>query len=291
VIVIDSRRTARRKVADKLFTVFCFMAAMIAVLALGGLVYKIVTDGLGRVDWNFMSAFPSNTFPEKAGIWPAIVGTLYIVGLTGAITVPVGVLAAVYLEEFANKKSRLANLIEVNITNLSGVPSIVYGMLGLAVFSTIFGLGKGLIVGALTMSILILPMVILVSREALRAVPESFRQGSLALGATQWQTIWKVVIPRALPGILTGIILSLSRAMGETAPLIVVGAVGLVNFLPESLDDAYMVLPLQIFDWSQRPQEEFHTAAAGAIVVLMAMLLALNSVAIVIRARAQKKQG
>ena len=289
MIATVSERTAKRKKVDRIFTFLCYGAAFIAVFALLFLIYKILDDGLSRVTLEFIKGFPSSVMPEKSGIWPSIVGTAWIVVLTGLITVPVGVMAALYLEEFANKSSRLSTFIEVNITNLSGVPSIVYGMLGLAVFITIFGLGKGLIVGALTMSILILPMVILVSREALRAVPNSYRRGSLALGATTWQTIWKVVLPKALPGILTGVILSMSRAMGETAPLIVVGAVGVVNFLPESINDRYVVLPLQIFDWSQRPQEAFHEAAAGGIVVLMTMLLILNSAAIFIRARAQKK--
>lgn len=279
----------RRSRQDAMFSIVCFVAASLATLLLLALLYKILSDGLGRVDWDFVKSKPNEFFPKKAGVWPAVVGTLYIVGITAVIAVPIGVLAAVYLEEFASRKSRVARLIEVNIANLSGVPSIVYGMLGLAVFSTILGLGKGVLVGALTMSILLLPMVILVSREALRAVPIMHRQGSLALGGTPTQTVFRIVLPNALAGILTGIILSLSRAMGETAPLIVVGAASFTTFLPDSFSDAYMVLPLQIFDWSFNPRPEFQTNAAAGIIVLMAMLFVLNSIAIVLRARAQKR--
>jgi phosphate transport system permease protein len=232
---------------------------------------------------------PSALFADRAGIWPAFVGSLAVMILTILLTVPIGVMAAIYLEEFQVKKNRVTEFIQVNIANLSGVPSIVYGMLGLFLFVTLMALGKTLIAGALTMGLLILPLVILVSQESLKAVPRHYREASLALGATRWQTIVKSVMPSALPGILTGVILAAGRAIGETAPLIVVGAVTSMTFAPDSLSSKYMVMPLLIFDWIQKPQLEFRPAAAAAILVLLTMLLILNSAAIIIRARTQKK--
>ncbi len=283
------RRLARRKLADRAFAFLCLAATAVGVSMLGVLLIKMLVDGAHRLSPSFLTSFPSQISPARAGIKSAIVGSLIVMTLTAIITVPAGVAAAVYLQEFQTKRTRLTELIDVNISNLAGVPSIVYGMLGLAVFVTWLNLGRSLISGALTMSLLSLPMVILVSREALKAVPSSYREGSLALGATRWQTIARTVLPSAAPGILTGIILALSRAIGETAPLIVVGAVGLVTFLPKGLSDRYTVLPLQIFDWSSGAQAGFHEAAAGAILVLMAMLLGMNALAILIRARAQKR--
>ena len=211
--------------------------------------------------------------------------------ITAIITIPVGVGAAIWLEEFNTKKTRLTEFIQLNIANLAGVPSIVYGILGLAFFVRTLNLGRSVLSGGLTMSILILPMVIIVSQEALRAVPRSFREGSLALGATRWQTISKQVLPSALPGILTGLILSISRAIGETAPLIVVGAAGFINYIPTKLSDSYSVLPLQIFNWARSPSAAVNANAASAILFLMVLLLAMNSVAIVMRARASKRMG
>jgi len=288
--VIGSKANVRRrKFANQVFSFVCFAAAGIAVLMLFVLLAKIVVDGSKRLDWAMISNMPSQIFPKKAGIKSSMVGSLVVMALTAVITVPIGVAAAVYLEEFASKRNKLIGFIQVNIANLSGVPSIVYGMLGLAAFVAWMGLGQSILVGALTMSLLILPTVILVSQEALKAVPSSFRDGSMALGTTKWETIRRMVLPSAAPGILTGIILSLSRAIGETAPLIVVGAVGLVTFLPKGLMDRYTVLPLQIFDWSNRPQADFRDAAAGAIIVLMVLLLTMNGIAIIIRSRAQKR--
>lgn len=292
---VNPARTRRRKRMDRLFLVLCYGAALSAIVILIALLAKLVIDGVGRLDRDFLTRMAS-FMPDRAGIKGALIGSTYIMILTALITVPLGVGAAVYLEEFNTKRNRLVDLIQLNISNLSGVPSIVYGMLGLAVFIPFFiGIfgdpqsGRGIITGAMTMSLLILPMVILVSQEALKAVPSSFREGSLAVGATRWQTIRRMVLPNALPGILTGIILALSRAIGETAPLIVVGAVGFVTSLPRDLTDGYMVLPLQIFEWASRPESEFHELAASAIIVLMVVLLLLNSIAIVIRSRAQKR--
>jgi phosphate transport system permease protein len=203
--------------------------------------------------------------------------------------VPIGVAAAVYLEVFTSSRNRLASFIQLNISNLAGVPSIVYGLLGLAVFVRTMALGRSVLAGALTLAVLVLPMIIVVSQEAIKAVPRLYSEGSLALGATRWQTVFRQLLPVAMPGIITGIILSVSRAMGETAPLITIGAVTVIRQVPEDLDSKFTVLPIQIFDWSSRPQVGYHEAAAAAIIVLVAMLLLLNSAAIIIRARSQKK--
>ncbi|MBX3113478.1 MAG: phosphate ABC transporter permease PstA [Fimbriimonadaceae bacterium] len=284
-----SASTIKRRRKNFIFQSICTFAALLAVSILFILVGKVVMDGMGRVSPKFITSMPSQMFPGKAGILSPLLGSIFVMLLTVLFVVPVGVAAAIYLEEFTAQKTRLVRFIQVNISNLAGVPSIVFGMLGLTVFVVIMGLGKSVLTGALTMSILVLPMVILVTQEALKAVPKHYREASLALGTTQWQTIRRAVLPSALPGILTGIILAASRAIGETAPLIVVGAVGLVTFLPDSLDDRYTVLPLQILDWIGQPRAEFRTAAAAAILVLMALLIILNSAAIIIRARAQKK--
>ncbi|MFM9871836.1 MAG: phosphate ABC transporter permease PstA [Fimbriimonadaceae bacterium] len=284
-----SRHTQKRRRKDLVFKSLCLFAACVAVAILATLIYKVVVDGIGRVSLDFIKSNPSQAFPKKAGILSPLIGSVYIMLLTIAFVVPIGVAAAIYLEEFTLKKNRLVRFIQVNISNLAGVPSIVFGMLGLSLFYTTMKLGKGILTGALTMSFLVLPMVILVTQEALKSVPKSYREAALALGSTQWQTIRKIVLPRALPGILTGIILAASRAMGETAPLIVVGAVGFVTFMPKTLDDRYTVLPLQILDWIGQPREDFRIAAAAAILVLMALLITLNSIAIFIRARHQSK--
>lgn len=278
---------ARRKRKDRLFQILCSVAAAIAVLILATLLVTVFRDGIGNVNWKFMTSNPSSFRPTKAGILSPLQGSLFVMALTIFIVVPVGVAAAVYLEEFTPRKTAFTRFIQTNIGNLAGVPSIVFGMLGLAVFVTMFNLGKSVLAGALTMSILVLPMVVLVTQEALKAVPNSFREASLALGTTRWQTVRKVVIPNALPGILTGIILSAGRAIGETAPLIVVGAVGLVTFPPTSVQSRYTVLPLQILDWVGQPNPAFRPKAAAAILVLVSMLMVMNSVAIIIRARSQ----
>lgn len=276
----------RRKRADAIFRGFCFAAAATGVLILIIFLSKIVIDGLPRLSWSFLTSELSGR-PNRTGIWPAVVGSLWIMGLTAALAVPVGVAAAVYLEEFNTRKTRLTEFIQLNISNLSGVPSIVYGLLGLAVFSRFMNLQDSVIAGALTMGLLVLPMVIIVTQEALRAVPNSYREGSLALGSTRWQAIRFQVLPAALPGIMTGVILAMSRAVGETAPLIAIGAASQVS-APQGLRDEFTVLPIQVFDWSLNSKQAFHQTAASAILVLMAFLLLLNSVAIWLRARATK---
>ncbi len=268
------------------FRRLCQATAWIAVLLLLILLVQIIRQGSGWVDWQFIGNFQSR-FPEKAGIKAGLAGTMWIILTTIAIAVPLGVAAAVYLEEYA-RRGRLSRFIEVNIANLAGVPSIVYGLLGLAVFVRWFSLDRSVLAGALTLSLLILPVIIIASREAIRAVPSSLRQASYALGATRWQTIRHHVLPSALPGILTGVILSISRAMGETAPLIIVGAATFVAFTPESPLDEFTVLPIQIFNWASRPQAEFHELAAAGIIVLLTALLGLNAIAALIRHRFQR---
>lgn len=283
-----AQNLARRKRKDRIFQFVCQVAALIGVVLLVVFLAKIFVDGTEKLNWHFITSNLSNR-AKKTGLWPAIVGSAYVMLLTAFFSVPIGVGAAIYLEEFNKKKNRLTNLIQLNIANLSGVPSIVYGLLGRVMFIIVFGLGQSIIAGALTMTLLILPTVIIVTQEALRAVPKSYREGSLALGSTQWQAIRLQVLPNAAPGILTGIILSISRAIGETAPLIVVGAASYVSDLPKGLSSEYTVLPIKIFDWANESQDEFHKVAASAILVLMVVLLAMNSVAIVLRARNQAR--
>ena len=285
----SAKRLAKRKLADTIFRVLCFLAASLGFLVLILFLYKIFVDGIGKLSWHFIEAALSSR-PNRTGIWPAIVGSVWIMVLTGLMAVPMGVAAAIYLEEFNTRKSRLTEFIQLNIANLAGVPSIVYGMLGLAVFVRWMALKESVIAGALTMSLLILPMVIIVTQEALRAVPKGYRDGSLALGSTYWQAIRHQVLPSALPGIFTGIILAISRTVGETAPLIVVGAAAYVSGAPRGLGDRYTVLPIKIFDWAEESKHGFNEAAATAILVLMIALLILNSVAIYLRARARLRR-
>jgi phosphate transport system permease protein len=278
----------KRKRFDTLFRVFCLIAASVGILLLVVLISKVAYDGYSHLSWKFITGDLSER-AKRTGLWPAIVGSIYVMALTTIISVPVGVGAAIYLEEFNRKKNRIVNMIQLNIANLSGVPSIVYGLLGRVLFVYFFGFKQSIIAGALTMTLLILPTVIIVTQEALRAVPKSYREGSMALGSTQWQSIRLQVLPNAMSGILTGVILSISRAIGETAPLIVVGAASYVSSLPKGLGDSYTVLPIKIFDWANASQDEFHQVAASAIIVLMVALLAMNSLAIFFRAKAQAK--
>jgi phosphate transport system permease protein len=279
-------RRSSEKAGDKLFTAGLAISTTVGVLALGILVTTIVTDGAGVIDLPFIRNFASR-IPERAGIWPPLIGTIYLMLLVIALSFPLGVGAAIYLEEFA-PRNRLTGASETNIANLAAVPSIIYGLLGLAVFYRGMNLGRSLLTGALTLTLLVLPVVIIAAREALRAVPRSIRLGALALGATPWESIYRQVLPAAMPGILTGTILGLSRAIGETAPLLVAGAAAFVAFTPDHLLDAYSALPIQIFDWVRRPQLEFQELAAGAILVLLALLLTMNAIALVVRSRYEK---
>jgi phosphate transport system permease protein len=269
---------------------FQALALLILVLALGSLAALIAdvwTDGASRLSWQFIVGFPSRR-AQDAGIFHALSGSIFVILVTGLLAVPIGVASAIYLEEYG-RRNFVARLIEINITNLAAVPSIIYGLLGLGLFVRTLGMGRSVMAGASTLALLVLPVVILATREALRAVPPSIREGSYALGATKWQTVWFQVLPVALPGILTGMILALSRAIGETAPLISIGALTFVAFAPDSIWSPFTVLPIQIFNWVSRPQVEFQANAAAGILVLLALLLTMNAAAIWLRDRYQKK--
>lgn len=272
---------------ERVFLGVCWLALLLPLLMLGGLIVDTLIDAAPRLSWDFITSFPSR-MAEKAGVWPALVGSVYLVALTGVLAVPLGVGAALYLEEYG-ARSRLAGFIEINIANLAGVPSVIYGLLGLEVFVRFARFGPSLLAGACTLALLVLPIVIMSTREALRTVTPGLRESGLALGATRWQMVRHVVLPIAFPGILTGSILSMSRAIGETAPLIVVGAVAYVTFLPDGLRSQFTALPIQIFNWTSMPQHEFLITAAAGIVVLLFVLGCMNSAAIFLRNRLQKR--
>jgi phosphate transport system permease protein len=278
---------ALRHVFDVIFQTLALVVLFLALASLAVLIWDVWQDGASRLSWQFLTSFPSRR-PEEAGIWHALAGSVWVITLTALIAAPVGVAAAIYLEEYGGR-SLFARIIEINITNLAAVPSIIYGLLGLGLFVRLMAMGRSVLAGASTLALLVLPVIILSTREALRAVPPSIREGSYALGATKWQTIWYQVLPVALPGILTGMILALSRAIGETAPLISIGALTFVAFAPDSVWSPFTVLPIQIFNWVSRPQLDFRTNAAAGILVLLVLLLAMNAVAIWLRDRYQKK--
>ena len=272
------------------FRVLLFSCLAIAIATLIVLLVDVLADGLGSLSLSFLTDAPSRIIPENSGIGPALVGTLWLMAVCAAFIIPVGVASAVYLEEYANRERWFNRFIEVNIQNLAAVPSIVYGVLGLAfLVRGPIGMGNILIAGGLTLGLLVLPVVIVAGREAIRAVPPSIREGSMALGATRWQTIWKQTLPAALPGIATGVILSLSRAIGETAPLIVIGAAYFSTSSPSGPFDDVTALPIQIFGWVSDPRPEYKALAAAGIIVLMAILLAMNAVAIWLRNKFEKK--
>jgi phosphate transport system permease protein len=275
--------------AERVFWVVSLFAIALPLTVLGWLLVDVLSDAAGRVDWQFITSYPSRK-PENAGILPALVGSIYLIGLTAAMALPIGVGAAIFLEEYG-RHSKLAGIIEINIANLAGVPSIIYGLLGLGVFVRAFGLGRSLIAGAATMALLVLPMIIMVTREALRTVPMSLREACYGLGSTRWQSIWQVVLPAAFPGILTGAILAISRAIGESAPLVVVGALTYVTFVPDGIDAPFTVLPIQIFNWVSRPQHGFVVNSAAAITVLLCTMLVLNGIAIYLRNRLQQRKA
>lgn len=278
----------RRHVGDLLLRSAGLVVLIAALAGLAALVINVFADGWERVSWSFLTSYPSRR-AAAAGILPALVGSVYIIALTAAIALPMGVAAALYLEEY-EAHGWWSQLIEINIANLAGVPSIIYGLLGLGLFVRTLGLGRSVLAGGATLALLVLPVVILSTREALRAVPKSIREGSYALGATKWQTIWHQVLPMATPGILTGLILALSRAIGETAPLITIGALTYVPFVPDSLWSPFTVLPIQTFNWVSRPQADFAENAAAAIIVLLGLLLSMNATAIWLRDRSQKQR-
>lgn len=255
----------------------------ILIIFIGFILYQ----GMDRLSWEFMTSLPSR-FAERSGIYTAWAGTLWVMVCTTLISFPVGVGAGIYLEEYG-KKGRLSTLLEINIANLAGVPSIIYGLLGLEVFVRLMKMGSSILAGALTLSLLILPIIIVATREAVRAVPKTIKEASFALGASKWQTIWNQTLPASFGGILTGVILAISRAVGETAPLIVIGALAYVPFAPSGPLDEFTVLPIQIFNWVSRPQHEFVINAAAAIIVLLLITFVLNGVAVYLRYRWQQK--
>ena len=278
-----------RKVKDLGFRALLVGCLGLSILVLALLFYDVIADGAGSLSPDLLTHFPSFD-PDRAGLESAFWGTIWLMGVCALFIVPVGVATAVYLEEYADRSRWWNRLIEVNIQNLAAVPSIVYGILGLAfLVRGPLSLGRVVLAGALTLGLLVLPVVIIAAREAIRAVPPSIREGSMALGATQWQTIWKQVLPSSIPGVATGVILALSRAIGETAPLILVGAATFVAFNPSGLDSSFTALPLQIFNWISQPQPEFKALAAAGIIVLLLLLLAMNAVAIWLRNRYERK--
>lgn len=283
----------RRQGIDRGFSWLALLAVVFSLFVLVVLLVDVLIDGVPVLSWSFLTSFPSRR-PEDAGIVSALVGTIWVMVLVALVTFPIGVGAGIFLEEFV-PDSLIAKAVEINISNLAGVPSIIYGLLGLQVFVRILfpiTQGRSVLSGALTLALLVLPIVIIATRESLRSIPGSLRQAGFALGATRWQVIRSHIFPLALPGILTGVILALSRAIGETAPLITIGALTYIPFLPPlslaGLQSPFTVLPIQIYNWVSRPQADFHALAAGAIIVLMVILLMMNGTAIYLRNRFQK---
>lgn len=285
---ISTIRVRYRKFRDGFFLSLFLGSVLIGIIALGALLIDVLLDGLGYVDWQFLTSYASRHV-EKAGVLAPLAGTFWVMVMTAIMTIPVGIATAVYLEEFA-PDNRVTRLIQLNISNLAGVPSVVYGLLGLAVFvQFLFGGTRSLAAGALTLTLLILPIVIIASQEAIRAVPSSHRDAAYAMGATRWQVVKMVVLPQALAGMMSGIILALSRAIGETAPILVVSSLVFITYVPTTPVSRFTVLPLQIVTWVSQPQDEFRQIAAAAIIVLLVMLLSMNAAAIYIRAKYQRR--
>ena len=285
----SKNNTQRRKKVDKICKGIFFSCAIFGIIMLFILIGSILKDGIKYLSLDFLKNSASR-IAAKAGIFPAIVGSFSVIFVTIIIAFPVGIGSAIYLEEYM-KKGKLKDFIELNISNLAGVPAIVYGIVGLAFFVEILSLGRGILTAGLTMGILILPTVIITTQEALKQVPMTLREGSYALGVSKWQSITGVVLPFAMPGILTGVILAISRGIGESSPLIMVGAASYVTFLPDGLFSSYTTLPLQIYNWTSRPQAQFQELAASGIIVLLVILLGMNAIVIILRNKYQKKAG
>ena len=281
-----ARLKRQREMKGRIFYCLCLLAVLISLGMLAVLLIYIGSEGYARVNWDFITS-PASRKPEKAGIYPALLGSIYVVGIAGITSFVLGVGAAVYLEEYA-QRSRFALIARINIANLAGVPSIVYGLLGLEIFARMLKLGPTVLAGSFTLALLALPIIIVASSEAIRAVPSSLREGGFGLGATRWQVVRHLVLPQAFPGILTGVILAVSRAVGETAPLIFM-AVAFIAFTPDSPLSRFTVLPIQIYEWMTRPQDGFKEAAAAAIIVLLVLLLAMNALAVFLRYKFQNR--
>ncbi|MBS3736548.1 MAG: phosphate ABC transporter permease PstA [Candidatus Bipolaricaulota bacterium] len=288
---MNSKSVSEGKVSrweGRLFYILCFLATLFGIGALATLLVYVFWDSIGWVDWQFITSSPSR-FPAQAGIYPALMGSVFVIALVALFSLPLGVGAAIYLEEYAPRNT-LTRIIEINIANLAGVPSIVYGLLGLAMFLTLFNLEDGTVfVGSLTLTLLILPIVIISAKEAIKSVPDSHKHAAYGVGATQWQMIRSVVLPEAAPGIMTGLILALARAIGETAPLIMIGAATSIYSAPRGIFDMFSGMPLQIFAWSDLPSPDFqHGVTPAGVVVLLSILLLMNSIAVFIRYRFQR---
>lgn len=269
------------KIKDKLFQGFAIACLSFAFIMLAALLIDITIKGANRINWSFFTSLPSR-FPEQSGIYTALAGMISLLIITLLVALPIGVMTGIYLQEYS-KNNRWSRILKINISNLAGVPSIIYGILGLQVFVRMMNLGNSILAGSLTLALLIMPIIIVSTREAIKAVPDSLRHAAYGLGATKWQTIRHVVLPSSFGGIMTGIILSTSRAIGETAPLIVVGALAYVPFLPEGPMDQYTSLPIQIYNWTSRPQQGFIENAAAGIIVLLIFTFILNGIAIYLR--------
>lgn len=287
--ILFNPRLPRRRLVARLFACAFLAITLAGVAVLGVLMVSVAGEGWSSLSWKFLTNPPSRLWPENAGLKSALFGTLWLVGITIVVTIPIGVSAAIYLEEYA-RDSRITRLIRLNIANLAGVPSVVYGILGLAVFVRWLRFDRSVLSGGLTLSLLVLPVVIIASREALAAVPSSIRHAAYALGATKWQTVRAHVLPAALPGIITGVILSLSRAVGETAPLIMLGGLTFCTAVPDGLRSDFTAMPIQVYNWLDEPQPEFHQLAAAGIIVMLGVLLSMNALAIGIRAWKQRKR-
>ncbi len=284
----SNKRKTYRRARDNVFAGIFLSSVVVGVLVLAWLLIEVFVDSFGWLDWQFLSSY-SSRHPVEAGVLAPIAGTFWVIILTAVMTVPVGIATAVYLEEFA-PNNRITRLIQLNISNLAGVPSVVYGLLGLAIFvQYLFDGQRSLLAGALTLSLLVMPIVIIASQEAIRAVPPSYRDAAYAMGATRWQVVKMVVLPQAIPSMMSGIILAMSRAIGETAPILVVSSLVFITYVPTSPTDRFTVLPLQIVTWVSQPQDDFRHIAAAAIVILLVMLLSMNAVAIYIRAKFQRR--
>jgi len=277
-----------RILRERIFVIGFVLAVVVGIVGLAALLLDVLVDGLPFLNWNFLSSYASRK-PLDSGILAPLAGTIWIVGMTALLAIPIGVGTAIYLEEFASK-SRLNRLIQLNIANLAGVPSVIYGLLGLAVFvQFLFNGSRNVTAGALTMTLLVLPIVVIASQEAIKSVPSSYRDAAYAMGANRWQVVKTVVLPQALPGMMSGIILALSRAIGESAPILLISSLVWVTFVPTSPDSKFTVLPLQIFTWISQPQHAFRGIAAAGIIVLLIVLLSMNAVAIWIRSKYQQR--
>ncbi len=282
----QARISPRRRAKDQIFGLLCLAASVLGVVLLGIVLFGAMRSGFSRLSPDFLNGVITSN-PARSGIRPALVGTVWVVSLTLLLSVPIGIAAAIYLEEIA-RRNRMSEFIQTNIANLAGVPSIIYGILGSAVFVYFFGFKESILAAALTMSLLVMPTVILTTQEALRTVPRALREGSYACGATPWQTLLKMTVPCALPPIFTGMILAASRAIGETAPLLIVGTLVSTRQVPGGVKDEYTVLPIQVFNWALQPQKEWHDMASAAIIVLLVLLLTLNLAAIILRNKTKR---